>query len=70
MSPRANTSTCECGQPKKIGQLQCDACRKAAMAKLVKIAAALGVLLGLVCSSLPEKYQAPCKAVAGILSAC
>ena len=61
---------CTCGNQKPVSDLQCRACRKAARAKLVKIAAAIGIILGLVCSSLPSNLQAPCKVLSGILTAC
>ncbi len=62
--------TCQCGKPVPEGTLQCPTCRKAAVAKLMKIAAILGALLGFACSRLPEDFQGPCKAVAAVLTAC
>lgn len=63
-------NTCKCGNQKPVSDLQCRKCSKEAMAKLIKIAAVIGVILGLVCSSLPSNLQAPCKALSGILSTC
>lgn len=61
---------CECGKDVLPDSLQCAACRKAAVAKLVKIAAAIGAVLGLICSRLPEDYHKPCKTVATLLASC
>lgn len=62
---------CDCGQPlPDENALQCTACRRAALKKLLKLAATLGALLGLFCSQLPADYQAPCKGFASILASC
>jgi H+/Cl- antiporter ClcA len=38
--------------------------------RVVQIAAAVGVVLGLVCPQLPEDYRPLCTAVASIASSC
>jgi hypothetical protein len=38
--------------------------------KLVRYAVVLGVVLGLVCPSLPEKYRPICTAIASLASSC
>lgn len=64
------SSTCDCGQAALPGALQCRACRKAAVAKWIKIAAIVGALLGFACSRLPSDYQGPCHTVASLLTSC
>lgn len=58
--------TCVCGAPLAEGAIRCDVCNRKALKKLVKWAAAAGALLGLLCSQLPPKYQAPCNMVSKI----
>ena len=43
---------------------------RAARRRLMKYAAATGVLLGLVCNSLPPRYQVICNTVSSIASSC
>ena len=43
---------------------------RAARRRLMKYAAVIGVLLGLVCNSLPPQYQALCNTVSSIASSC
>lgn len=50
--------------------LECKDCKLKRIKKLAKYAIFAGALLGLLCSSVPPKYQAACKSVAGILAAC
>ena len=63
-------NTCACGQQKPVSHTRCTSCRAAVAKRLAKYAILIGALLGLVCSSVPPKYQAACKSVATILSAC
>lgn len=62
--------TCDCGQTKPEGMLQCKACRSASLKKVAKYAIIVGAILGLVCQHLPAQYHDVCKAVAGALSSC
>lgn len=41
---------------------------KRARAKIVRLGAKLGILLGLICHSLPAHYQQPCGAILGAIS--
>jgi hypothetical protein len=61
---------CDCGKSKTTNAVQCTTCSRAAFRRLAKIAVALGAILGFVCSSLPQDYQAPCKVFASVLSTC
>ncbi len=62
---------CDCGKSlPSADALQCVTCRRAALKKLLKLAAACGAFLGLICSQVPANYQTACKAVASLLGTC
>lgn len=61
---------CGCGKPTMAGHLQCFACHKDNLKKLVKAAAIIGAFLGFICGRLPNDYQKPCKMVANVLTSC
>lgn len=70
MATEVPTVTCDCGKPMPAGSVQCRVCAKDAFKRVAKWAVLVGVILSLICQSLPIQYQAPCKTVATILSAC
>ena len=65
-----NAVTCQCGAALPEGSTMCRACKTKAFKAIAKWAVLVGAILSLICNALPTKYQAPCKTVATILSAC